>query len=204
MTSFLREVDAIYFNDCVLQNAFAVQIRSALAKKIMATRAWNRHVRDHSTSTELHFGPAIATVFFNDYGGFQPPKCYLYPKAIDRLDPFLPLLKEIAETGQFFLPVITLLNLLEVAPRGSHLSVIVTAGKGWLVAHPDEKEFWIDQGVGRRLCSLLQAVFALDPTIFGLNQPVRRDIDALLANLVRMGVAEANRLEDSLCKLSPP
>jgi len=198
MTSFLREVDAVYFNDYALQDTFAVQIRSAFAKKIMTTRAWNRHVRDHSTSTELHFGPAIATVFFNDYWGFQPPKCYLYPKGIDRLDPFLPLLTEVAETGQFFLPVITLLNLLEVAPRGSHLPVVVAAGKTWLATHPDSKEFWLDQGIGRRLCSLLQAIFATNPTMFGLNQPLRKDIDGLLASLVRMGVAEANRVEENL------
>jgi hypothetical protein len=66
-----------------------------------------------------------------------------------------------------------------------------------LTAYPDNKDFWIDQGIGRRLCSLMETILASDPEQFGLNQPFRKDIDALLGSLVRMGVAEAHRLEES-------
>jgi hypothetical protein len=138
-------------------------------------------------------------VLFNDYwGGLQPPKCYLNPKGIDHLDPFLPLLKEIGESAQFLLAVIVLLNLLEVAPRASHLPMIIAAGKGWLAAHPDNKEFWIDQGLRRRLCSLIEAILTSDPKLFASDQPLRKDIDNLLGTLVPMGVAEAHRLEERL------
>jgi len=198
ITSFLRDVDAVYFNDHALDDAQAVHIRSALAAKIMKTRAWARHVRDRSTSTEIHFGPAIAIVLFNDYWSLQPPKCYLFAKAIDRVDPFLPLLKEIAEGGQFFLAVISLLNLLEVAPRAAHLPLIVAAGKTWLTAFRDDKSFWIEQGIGRRLCSLMQAIFSLDSKTFETNAEVKRDIESFLGSLVPMGIPEARRLEESL------
>jgi hypothetical protein len=201
-TSFLREVDTVYFNNEVLEDAQALHVRSMLAKKIMATRAWARHVRDRSTSTEIHFGPAVAVVLFNDYYSFQPPKCYLFAKAIDRLGPFIPLLKEVAEYGQFFLLATTLLNLIEVAPRATHLPIIVAAGKAWLSAYPDDKIFWIDQSSGRRLCSIMQAIFSLTPKSFGLDQPSRKEIDALLSNLIRMGVSEAHRLEESLLSIS--
>jgi hypothetical protein len=197
-TAFLRQVDGVYFNDLTLHNVQAVHVRSALARKIMTTRAWQLHVRDHSTSTQLHFGPAVAMVLFNDYWGFQPPKCYLYPKGIERLDPFLPLLKEVAESGQFFLAVIAFLNLLEVAGHAPCLPVIVAVGKSWLTTHPDDKDFWIDQGIGRRLCSVMQVSLAIDPKPFGMDEPLRNDIDGLLASLVRMGVAEAHRLEEHL------
>lgn len=197
-TAFLRDVDCIYFNQFSLQDAQAVEVRTALLNRIMTTRAWKRHVQERSTSTEIHFGPAMAVVLFNDYWSLQPPKCFLNPKGIDHLDPFLPLLKEVAERAQFLLVVIVLLNLLEVAPRAAHLPIIVAAGKGWLAAHLDNKEFWIDQGIGRRLCFLLEAIFVGDPKPFGLDQPLRKDIDGLLGSLVRMGVAEANRFEDSL------
>ena len=198
-TAFLRDVDGLYFNDFTLQDAQAVLVRTALLKRITTTRAWKRHVQERATSTEIHFGPAVAVVLFNDYwGGIQPPKCYLNPKGIDHLDPFLPLLKEFAESAQFLLAVIVLLNLLEVAPRASHLPVIIAAGKGWLVAHPDNKEFWIDQGIGRRLCSLMEAILTSDPKPFASDQPLRKDIDSLLGTLVRMGIAEAHRLEESL------
>ena len=48
------------------------------------------------------------------------------------------------------------------------------------------------------MCALIEAILALDPKLFGLDQPLRKDIDSLLASLVRMGVAEAHRLEESL------
>jgi hypothetical protein len=196
--AFLPEVDDVYFNDLTLQDAQAVQVRTYLLKRIITTRAWERHVRERSTSTEIHFGPAIAVVLFNEYWSFQPPKCYLKPKGIDHLDPFLPLLKVVAENAQFLLAVISLLNLLEVAPRAVHLPMILATGKGWLAAHADNKEFWIDHGIGRRLCSLMEAILAGDPKPFGSDQPFRKDIDALLGSLVRMGIAEAHRLEESL------
>ncbi len=202
ITSFLRDVDAVYFNDHALGDAQAVQVRTAFAAKIMRSRAWARHVRDRSTSTEIHFGPAIAVLLFNDYWGFQPPKCYLFAKAIDRVDPFLPLLKEIAEGGQFFLAAITMLNLLEVAPRSAHLPVIVAAGKSWLSAFRDDKGFWIEQGIGRRLCSLLHAIFSSDAKAFESNPPLREEIDALLGSLVPMGIPEARRLEENLLSIA--
>jgi len=96
------------------------------------------------------------------------------------------------------LAVIALLNLLEVAPRAPHLPVIIGTGKGWLAAHADNKEFWIDQGIGRRLCSLMESILAHDPKPFGSDQPLRRDIDGLLGSLIRMGIAEAHRLDDGL------
>ena len=197
-SAFLPEVDDVYFNALTLQDSQAVQVRTSLLKRIRGTKAWERHVRERSTSTELHFGPAIAVVLFNEYWSFQPPKCYLKPKGVDRLDPFLPLLKEVAESAPFLLAVIALLNLLEVAPRAPHLPVIIAAGKDWLAAHAENKEFWIDQGIGRRLCSLMESILAHDPKPFESDQPLRKDIDGVLDSLVRMGIAEAHRLEESL------
>ena len=86
-------------------------------------------------------------------------------------------------------------------PRAAHLPVIIAAGKGWLAALPDNKEFWIDRGIGRRLCSLMEAILSHDPRPFGLDQPLRKDIDALSGNLVRMGIAEAHRWEEGLRRI---
>jgi len=156
-------------------------------------------MKGEKTMTNMPYhGPTMAVVLFNDHWNFQPPSmCYLNPNGIDRHGPFIPLLKEVAESAHFLLAIIALLNLLEVAPRAAHLPVIVAAGKGWLAAHPENKDFWIDRGIGRRLCSLMETIFASDPKPFGLDQPLRQDIDALLTSLVRLGVAEAHRLEES-------
>jgi GNAT superfamily N-acetyltransferase len=199
MRTFLRDLDSVYFNDLALEDAAAAHVRTTLFKRITETGTWKYHVRDHSTSTEIHFGPAIATILFNDYWSFQPPpKCYLNQNGIDRLHPFLPLLKEVAQSAQFLLATIAVLNLLEVSPRAAHLEVIVAAGKGWLAAHPDDKAFWIDQEIGRRLCTLLDAILSCDSQLFGSHQPLRKEIDSLSGSLVRMGVPEAHRLETRL------
>ena len=199
LTEFLRNVDVVYFNDSAIGDTQAVQIRSALLKRLLATNMWKWHVRERLTSTAFHFAPAVATLLFNNYSNFQPPNCYLTPIGIDRLGPFLPLLTEVAGDAQFLLAIIVLLNLLEVAPRAEQLQVIVAAAKGWWAAHPDDRDFWIDHDFGRRLCSLTEVIFSHDPTPLRTGQPFRKDIDALLSNLVRVGVAEAHRLEQSLC-----
>jgi len=198
MTVFLRSVDAVYFNDRGLREAQAVHIRSTLAQNLMKTRGWKWQRRERSNSISTRLGPAIAVLFFNDYGHFQPAKCYLYAKGIDRLDPFFPVLKDVAESGPFLFVAMVLLNLLEVASRTAHLPLISAGAKAWLISNPDDKTFWVDSDIGRRLCAVMEAVFNVDPKAFGNDQAVRKDIDSLLAALVRLGVPDAHRLEKAL------
>ena len=198
MTSFLRSVDAVYFSDLGLQEAQAVHIRNALAQRLMKTRDWEWQRRERSTSISTRLGPAIAVLLFNDFGSFQPAKCYLLEKGIDRLGSFLPVLAEVMEKGPFLFVATTLLNLLEVSPRPEHVPVMVAAGKLWFASHPDDREFWIDHAVGRRLCSVIEAIVAIDQGLFGPDQRLRKELDQLLAGLVRLGVPEAHLLEESL------
>ena len=198
MAIFLRQVDTVYFSDAGLQEAQAVHIRTVLARKLMKTRDWEWQRRERSDSITVHLGPAVAVVLFNDYGSLEPAKCYLHPKGVERMGPFLPLLEEVAETGTFVFVTIALLNLLEVAPQPSHLPLIVAASGVWLMTHPDDRVFWIDHAFGRRLCSIISTILANDPIPFASGQPLRLEIDALLTALVRIGVPEAFRLEEAL------
>jgi hypothetical protein len=197
-TAFLRNVDTVYFNDHGLQEAQAVHIRSGLARRLMTTNGWVRHSRDRSRNIEIHLGPAIAVLFFNDSAFSQPAKCYLLPKGVDGLNPFLPVLKEMVEDGPFLFVALVLLNLLEVSPRTAHLPLANAAAKAWQTNYPDDNIFWVDSDIGRRLCSVMEAIFNVDSKAFGIDQPLRRDIDNLLATLVRLGVPDAHRLEEAL------
>lgn len=198
VTPFLRSVDAVYFNDSGLHEAQALHIRTALARRLMATRGWRWLGTDRSTFVEMHIGPAIATLFFNDHGHFHPTKCYLRPKGIDRLDPFVPVLQELVKSGPCLFVAVVVLNLLEVSPRPTHLPFIVGIAGAWLTSYPDDNSFWIDHEIGRRVCSSIDAIFSLDPKLFGVDQALRNDVDRLLAGLVRLGVPEAHRLEEAL------
>jgi hypothetical protein len=201
LTIFVRSVDDVYFNGTALDDGTAVHNRMTLARRLMSSRRWEWQRRDLSDGIISRLGPAIATLVFNDFGHFQPAKCYLSPKGIDRLDPFLPVLKELAESGPFLFMATTLLNLLEVSPRPTHLGLVCAAAKGWLVSRPDSWEFWIGHAIGRRVCSLIEKFLSLDPNLFSSSQPVRRETDDLLGSLVRLGVSEAHRLEGALRKI---
>jgi hypothetical protein len=195
---FLREVDAAYFNDKTLQPTDAMYIRTALARRLMQTRSWEWERRQRSKSMALPLGRATAVLFFNDYSLFAPAKCYLYPAAIPRLQLFLPVLQDLVEDGPFLFVAIVLLNLLEVAPAPAQLRLISAAGKAWWAANPGETAFWIDAGVGRRVCSLIQAILALGARPLLADQALRKDIDELMAGLIGLGVTEAHELEKAL------
>ena len=77
VTRFLRSLDAVYFNDRGLEEPIVINIRSALANRLMASRGWKRLGGSRDASIEMHLGPAVAVFFFNDYDFAQPAKCYL-------------------------------------------------------------------------------------------------------------------------------
>ena len=202
LTRFLRSVDAVYFNDRGMQEPIAIHIRSALANRMMASSGWKRLGGNRSASIEWHIGPAIAVLFFNEYGFVQPTTCYVLPKGIDRLDAFLPVLEQLVERGPSLFVALVTLNLLEVSPRSAHLPFIVTAAKAWLRSNPDNSDFWVDHGIGRRVCVWIEAVRRQQPTLLDTNEAVRLDVDRLLAALISLGVADARRLEETLARVS--
>ena len=65
-------------------------------------------------------------------------------------------------------------------------------------AHADDSEFWIGRAIGRRVCSVIEATLTLAPNSFAPDQPGRREIDDVLGKWIRLGVAEAHRLEKAL------
>jgi hypothetical protein len=200
MTQFLRSVDAVYFNESRLQEPIAVSIRSALARRLMASSGWKRLSGSRSASIEMHVGPAIATLFFNDHGFIQPAKCYLLPKGVDRLDPFLPVLERLVVSGPSLFVALVTLNLIEVAPKSTHLQFMMAAAKAWLRSYPDSNDFWIGHEIGRRVSVWIEAVWRREPTLLDVERTVRLDVDRLLAALVSLGVADARRLEEALAR----
>ncbi|OGR28003.1 MAG: hypothetical protein A2X58_14755 [Nitrospirae bacterium GWC2_56_14] len=198
VTKFLSSVDAVFFNQCSLQEVVAVNIRDSIADRMMTSHGWRRLAGSRDTSVEMHLGPAVATLFFNERGFSQPPRCYLLEIAIDRVEPFLPILKKLAISGPSIFTALLTLNLLEVSPRSAHLPFVVETAKSWLVSFPDYSVFWGDHDIGRRLCVWFENVWRLDPTQLGADSPIRFDVDRLLAALVSLGIPEARRLEDTI------
>jgi energy-coupling factor transporter ATP-binding protein EcfA2 len=198
VTRFQSSVDEMFFNNLGLETSVAVYIRSRLAERLKASNDWAWFVRRRSSSVEMRLGRAIATLFFNQGGYFQPATAYLLPPAIDRLMPFLPSLETLAAEGASLSVAIFTLNLLEVSPRSAHLPFLLTVAGAWMAAFPNSTDFWIDHAIGRRVCGLIDAARLEEPGLFSVNQPLREQTNSLLPALIRLGVAEAARLERSL------
>jgi len=199
-TDFLRAVDAVYFNDGGLAEPIAVGIRSALASRIMASHGWQRLRDNRSSSIEWHIGPAIAVLFFNNYSFIPPPTCYLYAKGVDQIDGFLPTLTRLIASGPSLFVALVTLNLMEVSTKPAHLPFVVAAAKVWLDHYSDDSTFWVDHGIGSRVCLWVEKVHKQAPELLENSQPIRRGIDGLLAALVTLGVADARRLEEDLSR----
>jgi hypothetical protein len=74
----------------------------------------------------------------------EPAKCYLLPKGVDRLNPFLTVLEELVKGGPSLFAAVVTLNLLEVSPRSTHVPFLVGAAKTWLESYADDSDFWVD------------------------------------------------------------
>lgn len=201
LVDFLRSIDAVYFEGEKIPSQVAVDIRSALADHMLTTRGWERLRRSKNLSIEMHIGPAIAVLFFNDHMYGQGSTCYLFENGVKRVGPFLPVLGKLVSNGPSPFVALVFLNLLEVAPRTEQLEVLVGAGSAWIEAYPDFRQFWVDHGVGRRWCLLMEAIRAGNPASVGNGTALRPVIDTLVASLVALGVPEATRLEEGLTKL---
>lgn len=205
LTQFLQSYDVIYFNSdagTMKETAAAVNIRAALASRMMACNGWRRLGGSRGSSIEIHIGPAIATLFFNEYyAHFPPGKCYLLAKGgIDRVDSFLGVLEKLTQSGPSLFVAIVTLNLVEVSPRSSLLSFVVAAAKAWLASYPNDSFFWVDQNIGRRVCIWVGEVWRQEPDLLNTSKTIRFEVDILLAALISMGVADARRLEETLGK----
>lgn len=197
-TTFLRDVDGVFFNGDRLSAEEAVRVRSVLADRLVETSGWHSMIRRRSSSIETHLGAAAGVVFFNNHGFTQPATAYLYAKGIDRIPPFLPLLERLArDAPSLFIAVVTL-NLLEVSPRSEHAPLLMNGVKAWVAAFPDDIDFWINHGVGRRVCALVDMILIKSKSLFDDRRALRPDVDDVLAAMVRVGVAEANRLEHEI------
>ena len=196
---FLRAVDIIYFNDHLLETE-APHIRQRLIDRLRDSSRWRGLVGIRSSAIEIHLGPAVGTLFFNDYVLGQT-STYLTPKAVERIDPFLPQLINLLNSGPSYFTALVTMDLLEVSPTPSLLPVLVAGGKVWVSRYGDDTIFWVEHGIGRRVCTWIDRVRRSSPEVLLAGNPGRQGIDVILAALVRLGVPEANQVEASLAAL---
>lgn len=198
-TRFLRGLDAVQFNDNAVEGSVALLIRSRIVERLMSSYGWRRLRESKSTGIEMHLGPAVGAVFFNDFAGFgQPPQCYLLEKGVRRSQMFLSLLTKLVVDGPSLFVALVTLNLLDVAAEIEQLPLGLAMAESCLHKYGRDRAFWVDQGIGRRLCDWLDRLRTAFPTAFEPTSEHREQIDRLLAELVGAGIPDARRLESVL------
>jgi len=193
---FLRAIDVIYFNEHLL-DAEAPIIRRKIIDRLVASSGWRRLVGSRSKSIEWHLAPAVGAIFFNEYL-LRRTATYLTPKAVERLHPFLPALTDLLTHGPNYFVALVTMDLLEVSPDSSLLPVLVAGGKAWILSYEDDTSFWVEHGIGGRLCAWIEKISKVSPEALAPDKPERQAIDNILALITRLGVAEARLLEASL------
>ncbi len=197
---YLRAVDTIFFATDLLSATAAGEARSQFVERMTISRGWSRLKGDASGSVEVHIGPAIAVLLFNDYLAFggQLPKCYLRPLGIDKIDPLIPASLALAKGSPCPFVAIATLNVLDVSPRQSHLPVTVDIVSAWLETFPDTTTFWIGHSIGRRVCSVFESILAVEGAAMLIDSALLGRLNSILAALVRLGVSDASALEVTL------
>ena len=115
---------------------------------------------------------------------------------------FLPLLSGICvEAAQSQYIALQFLDLMELKVDAENLGYLVTAASAWIAKYPDDTSFWIDYGAGKRLCAWLAEAMKIAPDAFTAPTCSSAEIDCLLDNLLRLGVAAPRRVEETFSRM---
>ena len=193
-------IDEVYFNGLGIDLDTALRLRTLLADRLMESAGWRRERERTEMSVEMKIGSAIAPLFFCHHNSFTGSKCYLLAKGLDQIDAFFPLLTRLISEGSVPFTGLLVMSLLEVSPKRDHLPFLLLSGLTWLRRQPQNRGLWIDHGLGARVANWLDDIVNANATLRSACHPLRPQIDDLLGWLVRVGVAEAHRLELVLAK----
>lgn len=176
-----------------------MHIRETLARKLREHHTWDCFARNRSATVERQIGDAVSALFFHSYNfRFSPPTCYVPAPLVRKTDVFLPVLRDLASEAPTLMVGTEATTLLVVAPHATQLPFVLSIGQAWIAARADDSTFWVDYGIGRKLCQWFEAMLELEPKAFQTGAAERQDVDQILAALVRAGVSEAGRLEAKL------
>jgi hypothetical protein len=175
----------------------AVWIRETLGRHLTSTSAWRRLAADRSARVEIHLAEAVAAMFLGRYERGQGPRCYIVPAGATRAGLLLPLLTELTEeaAGSTFVAV-AFIELLEVEPQANLMTFLSRAARAWWQRQGPDAEFWIEYGVGQRLCNWIEKAVLSTPVLPTVIDGA--ELAATVDILVQCGTPSARRLEERI------
>lgn len=191
---FLNTIDKLYFEDRIISGSIALRIRELLAKRFIATKQWERQKNSQEDCIGLEAQSAIGFLFFNYYGALGSSHYYLEAGHNKLITNFLPILSRTIQDCPLTITALFSLNLLECEPSPDHYEFCLQITETWLLSYQDSVQFWVEYGVGLRLCIWLQKVITMKTDLLS-NSSSRALIEKLTGFLLSMGISEATALE---------
>lgn len=193
----LHALDQLWLNAGTVSDSTAVFIREALARQLVATSRWHRLASELSAGTELHLAGAVAAMFMGQHEIGQGPRCYIRSPGAARADLLLPMLTQLAEqaAGSTFV-AIAFLGLLKVEPHANRLMFMARAVAAWWRVQGANAEFWIDHGIGRRVCDWIDNAVLRAPVSATLLSS--SELTATIDILVQCGTPLGRAIEERL------
>ncbi len=192
--SIIQAADALYFNDATRSAARPIELRSALAGRVMTLSRWQYADDPASPRVDSESAAVVAKVLLNNHGPFSSTQSYLPPLLFDRVDPLLNTMRPLMPGGPTSFVALCTMNLLLVAPRARHLDFLLGAIEAWF-DRTQAPGLWIATGIGRQIVKWFEAAIVEEPGLLSPAHWARERIDRVLGQLVGVGVAEAHELE---------
>lgn len=198
--AFLPTADGAHFNGGPLSLELLLHVRRRLIERLCTSRDWQWHIGRTSTGVTFHLGPAVAAIFIHEFRPGERPKCLLLPHGAERMDPLMESLCALTVTGASSVYVALLfLGTVEAKVLPRHLRYVSRVAAAWLNAHPSSTAFWVDHGVGSRLCQWLDAAMASEE--FTPDADAFAELDRILNSLIQLGVAQATPMATALQRM---
>jgi hypothetical protein len=170
-------------------------VREFLAQQIRSRRSFQRLSREKSVMAETHLGDALNAIFYQPARWGHHGKAYI-PEKWGGLPKSMPVLTELVKAAppSGYIAT-TFLTMVESSPSPEFLPFVVVAMTAWRSGYGDDSNFWIEKGIGTRVCVWLEKTLRADAHIAEHVAPVREDLSRCLDTLVRAGIAQANAIE---------
>lgn len=193
----LHKLDQLWLNGGRVTDSSAISIREALVKRLVDTKAWRRLMSERSSGIEIHLAGAVAATFMGQHEMGRGPRCYLLPHGSVRADLLLPMLTLLTEqvAGSTFV-AIAFLELLEVEPHANRLTFMFRAVVAWWRIRHANAEFWIDHGIGRRVCDWIDVAMLRTPVLPAVLDSA--ELTTTVDILVQCGMPLAKSVEGRL------
>ena len=195
MSDYLLGLDVRYFETQEQAASGFVAERGRLADRLLVSGDLSGLVSRRRPSISFELGPALGRLFFASHNISKPPTCYLDEAAIERAAPFLPMMTECARLSPSYFSAFAILSFAELAPRIEHLELMLTAAETWRAHFNDETEFWIGQGIGRRLIAYFRTMLELSEQD-SFDDQTLAIVDRIIAHLVSLGLSDAAQFEN--------